>query len=149
VRFRDYPSLLLTDAETARLAATVGNAEGRTSAEIKVAIVRHCWGRLEDKAAAVFRKLGLDRTAERNCVLILVVVANRDFIIHGDAGIHAKVGQAFWDDMRDTMQTRFAVGEFCSGLCEAVQLAGGRLAEHFPRHADDRNEVSDDVATAD
>jgi uncharacterized membrane protein len=149
VGFRDNPSLLLTDEEAVRLKATVGEAESRTSAEIKVAVVRHCWGRLEEKAAALFRKRGLDCTDERNCVLIMLVVANREFIVHGDEGIHAKVGQAFWDELRDVMQARFPAGEFCTGLCEAVTLAGEKLAAHFPRRADDRNEVSDDVATED
>jgi len=149
VGYKDKPALLLTAAEAERLAATVGEAERHTSAEIKVAIVRHCWGRLEDKAAGMFRKLELDRTAERNCVLIMLVVANREFLIHGDKGIHALVGQEFWDDVRNVMQAHFSTGEFCTGLCKGVQLAGEKLAAHFPRQDDDKNEVSNDIASED
>ncbi len=42
------------------------------------------------------------------CVLILGVTVNREFLLHGDEGIHAKVGQAFWDEVRNEMLSLFA-----------------------------------------
>ena len=139
------PGKFLTDDEAAQVAQAVDRAERHTTAEIKVAIVRHCWGDLRDKAEHVFRKLGLHKTEQRNCVLILLVLANREFVIFGDRGIHESVGDGFWTDVRDAMRARFMEDRFGQGLCEGVGLIGGRLAEHFPPHAGDRDEISDEV----
>jgi uncharacterized membrane protein len=140
------PKNFLTEDESAPLAEAVQQAEGRTSAEIKVVIVRHCWGDIRDKALATFRKLALDDTRDRNCVMIMLVLANREFLIYGDTGIHEKVGQDFWDEVRDEMAARFREGEFGEGLRSGVLRAGEKLAEHFPRREDDRDEISDEVA---
>lgn len=127
------PRTILDEYERQQLAEAVAEAEGRTSAEIKVVIARHSWGDIRSKAVRMFRKLGLERTAARNAVLILVATADREFIIYGDVGIHRKVGQEFWDNVRDVMAHSFAEGEFGQGLCDAVRLAGGMLERHFPR----------------
>ena len=140
------PERFLTADEKAAVAAAVAEAEGRTSAEIKVVTVRYCWNRIHAKAARIFRKLGLDRTAERNCVLILLVTTNREFLIYGDQGIHEKAGQDFWDDVRNVMQRKFRENQFGAGLAEGIRRIGEKLAAHFPHRADDRNEISDDVA---
>lgn len=143
------PSEFLTPEESAQVEAAIRHAESRTSAELRLVIVRHCLGDLERKAARVFRKFGLHETAERNGVLILLVTTNREFLIHGDEGIHERVGQGFWDDIRDRMGRRFREGDFGDGLCEAIRTIGDRLAEQFPRRADDRNELPDEVGYED
>jgi uncharacterized membrane protein len=139
------PRKFLTPEELAEVGAAVAQAEFQTSAELRLVIVRHCLGSLERKAARVFREFGLHKTAGRNGVLILLVTTNREFLIHGGEGIHERVGQAFWEDVRDRLAERFRNGDFAGGLCEAIRTVGGRLAEHFPRRADDRNEVPDEV----
>jgi uncharacterized membrane protein len=139
------PRKFLTPEEARRVTEAVAAAERRTSAEIKVMIVRHCWDDIRRKAAAVFRRSGLELTARRNCAMILLVTTNREFLIHGDRGIHEKVGQGFWDGARDAMAERFRAGDFGAGLVEGVRRIGGKLAEHFPRAADDRNEIPDGV----
>jgi len=140
------PRGFLSANESARVAAAIDEVERRTSAELKVVVVRHCWTDINKKAAAIFRKLGLDRTEERSCVLVLLVTTNREFLIHGDEGIHAKVPEGFWDAVRDTMQGHFAGGRFAEGLCEGVRLIGERLTESSPRRADDVDEIPDGVA---
>ena len=138
------PGFLSAD-ESARVAEAIDEVEHATSAELKVVIVRHCWTDIRTKAAAVFRKLGLHRTEQRNCVLVLLVTANREFHVHGDEGIDARVPAGFWDDVRDAMQSRFAEGRFADGLCEGVGLIGGKLTQYFPRRADDVDEIPDGV----
>lgn len=142
------PRKFLTPEELAQVESAIGKAERETSAEIKLAIVRHCWTSIWAKAAGVFRKLGLHKTAERNCVLILLVTTNREFLIYGDKGIHEKVGQPFWDDVRNVMAGRFAEGRFSVGLEEGIGRIGAKLARHFPHPKDDRNEIPDNVAYA-
>ncbi|HUT37060.1 MAG TPA: TPM domain-containing protein [Planctomycetota bacterium] len=140
------PDRFLTHTERVQVEAAVAEAELRTSAEVKLVIARYCWSDIRAKAAAVFRKLGLDKTAERNAVLILLVTTNREFLIHGDEGIHQKVGQGFWDDVRGVMEEHFREGRFGEGLAEGIRRIGGKLADHFPRHAEDKNEIPDEVA---
>ena len=140
------PDKFLLPDESAAVEEAVEQAEKHTSAEIKVVVTRHCWDDIRYKAAAVFRELKLDRAEQRNCVLILLVTTNHEFLIYGDEGIHGKVGLDFWDDVRERMQKRFAEGAFGEGLCEGVRLVGEKLAEHFPYQAGDTNEIPDDVA---
>jgi len=139
------PERFLTDAESAAVTTAVGEAERLSSAELKVVLARHCWGSLKAKARRLFKKLGLERTEQRNCVLILLVTANREFLIYGDEGIHAKVGQGFWDDVLGRMQEAFDRDEFGAGLAEGVRQIGEKLARYFPRQQNDIDEISNEI----
>jgi uncharacterized membrane protein len=139
------PERFLSDTETAAVNAAVKEAEHATSAELKVVIARHCWGNLKAKANRVFRDLGLDRTEQRNCVLVMLVITNREFLIYGDEGIHTKVGQDFWDDVRRQMQKAFGRDAFGDGLADGVRRIGAKLTHYFPRRRDDVDEISDEI----
>jgi uncharacterized membrane protein len=143
------PRKFLTTEETQLLDSAVKQAEKRTSGEIKVVLTRHCWTDIHAKAAQVFKRHGLDKTERRNCAMIMLVLANREFLIYGDEGIHENVGQGFWDDVRDAMLDKFKEGEFGEGLCIGVRRIGEKLAQFFPYQADDKDEISDDVAYED
>lgn len=131
------------DAE--EVADAVAEAEKSTSAQIKVVVLRHSWIDIRDKAAQVFRKHGLHKTEQQNCVLILLVLTNREFAVFGDRGIHRHVGQAFWDDVRNAIAGHFAEGCFGEGIIAAVRLIGAQLRHFFPRNSNTCNEISDDV----
>lgn len=109
-------------------------------------IVRHCWGRLHDKARRLFYKHGLDKTADHNAVMIMLVTTSRELLIYGDRGINERVADGYWDSIRDQMVARFKAGQAGQGLCDAVQQVGQALAEHFPKGAGDINELPDGVA---
>ncbi len=139
------PKKFLSEAESAKINSAIKDAESKTSGEIKLVMARHCWGNMKAKAAKIFKQLGLDKTKERNCVLILFIVTNREFLIHGDQGIHEKVGQRFWEDIRDKMAAAFKQDEFGEGISGGVCLIGERLSEHFPYHRDDIDEISNEI----
>jgi len=139
------PKKFLTPAESALVESAIEQAETRTSAEIKLVIVRHCWDDIPYKAAKIFKKFGLDKTEQRACVLILLVVTNREFLIYGDRGIHEKVGQDFWDDVRNIMAAQFKQDEFGQGLCRGINLIGEKLVAHFPCQPEDRNEIGNEI----
>lgn len=142
------PREFLTAEEQEAVRAAIERCEKGTSAELKVVLARHCWGDLRARAKKLFEGFGLDKTAERNCAMILLVVTNRQFLIYGDQGIHDKVGQGFWDDARDAMMERFREGAIGAGLCAGIERIGEKLAAHYPIQAGDRNEVSNDIAYA-
>ena len=139
------PRRFLTADEQSAVQSAVEACEKASSAELKVVLARHCWGDLRRKARRVFAQFHLDRTAERNCVLVLLVVTNRQFLIYGDEGIHRKVGQGFWDDVRDVMMQHFRHGDFGAGLCAGIERIGQKLADFFPRAADDIDEISNAI----
>jgi len=139
------PQEFLSLDEKAIVEQAIAQAESCTSAEIKFVIARYCWSNISDKAARIFKKLGLHRTDQRNCVLILLVTANREFFIYGDCGIHERAGQAHWDDVRNRMAEKFQQDAFADGIAEAAGMIGQKLAEHFPRRHDDVNEITNEV----
>jgi uncharacterized membrane protein len=124
----------------------VKTAEKETSGEIRVHIETKCNEDVLDRAAWIFGKLGMNRTAERNGVLFYLAVVDRKFAILGDAGINAKVPAGFWDDISGLLKNKFREGKFTEGLSEGILKAGNQLKEHFPYKKDDVNELSDDIS---
>lgn len=136
----------LTPDELARVREAIQHAEKQTSGEIRVHLDIAILDDVLDHAAMVFRDLGMDRTRERNGVLIYVSVPGRKTAVIGDEGIHAKLGDHYWKDVLETILAHFRVGQFCEGLCAGVAMLGEKLKEHFPYQRDDVNELSDDVS---
>ena len=139
------PRRFLSEAETAAVQAAIKDAERGTSAELKVVLARHCWGSLKTKARRIFSELGLRQTQERNCVLLLLVVANREFLLYGDEGLHEKVGQDFWDDVCRQMLDAFRGERFAEGICQGIRLIGEKLAGYFPHRRADTDEISNEI----
>lgn len=131
--------------EKLQVESAIRDTEQKTSAEIKLVLVSHCWGDIWNKAGSIFRQRGLHRTQERNGVLILLVTANRELLIYGDEGIHQKAGQTLWDEVRDQMIAEFKKDDFVAGLTLGIGRIGDTLAQFFPPRADDINEIPDTV----
>jgi uncharacterized membrane protein len=132
--------------EERRIIAAIRASEGHTSGEIRVHLEKQIEGDVTAAAFAVFHQLNMDRTAERNGVLIFIVPAQRQFAIIGDEGINRKVPPHFWADVRDVMQHYFRQGQFTDGVCEGVLLVGQKLKEFFPRQSNDQNELPDEIS---
>jgi len=121
-------------------------AEQRTSGEIRVSLAPLFWGNVHRAAEQAFERLGMTATRERNGVLLFVVPARRQFAVLGDAGIHAKVGQDFWERVARVLGEHFRTGDFTGGLVEGIHELGGQLAAHFPfQGARDVNELPDEI----
>jgi uncharacterized membrane protein len=139
-------SKFFTKEQQARILSSVKEAENETSGEIRVHIETKLNGELLDRAAWVFKKLGMDKTAERNGVLFYLAVSSRKFAIIGDAGIHAKVPEGFWDEISKLLENNFREGKFTEGLSEGIIHAGKQLKTHFPHREDDINELPDEIS---
>jgi uncharacterized membrane protein len=131
------------DAE--RIVAAIAKAERDSSGEIRVHLTSHKPEGIEERAVRRFQLLGMDRTRERNGVLIYVAPRSRRFRIIGDVGIHEKCGADFWREVAAGMEEHFRRGEFTEGVVHGVERVGEVLARHFPRAAEDRNELPDQV----
>jgi uncharacterized membrane protein len=74
------------------------------------------------------------------------VPARRQFVLLGDAGIHAKVGQAFWDAAAEAISRRFREGDVTGALVDGIERIGAQLATHFPHQGErDVNELPDEL----
>lgn len=140
----------LRPADLQALARAIDEAERHTSAEIGVHLERRLPRLAADDAAQarardVFRRLGLDRTRERNAVLIYLALDDRRLAIVGDEGVHARVGEAYWARVRDVMVERLRRGGLREALTAAIETLGATLREHFPRRPDDVDELPDRV----
>jgi uncharacterized membrane protein len=129
-----------------QILASVREAEEATSGEIRVHIETSCPEDVLDRAAWIFKKLGMNKTAERNGVLFYLAVSDKKFAIIGDAGINSKVPAGFWDKISELLQRNFKEGKFAEGLSEGIVLAGEQLKTHFPHRPDDVNELPDEIS---
>jgi len=137
---------LLRIIDTARVKSAIAAAEHVTSGEVMVSVAPLFWGSVEKAAQKAFVRLGVIQTRDHNGVLIFVVPGRKKFTVLGDSGIHAKVGQEFWDSVAAELSAHFRKGEFTDGLVRAVELIGEKLAIHFPYDASsDVNQLSDDI----
>ncbi len=130
-----------------RIIAAIEAAELVTSGEVRVHLNDTCSGNPLRDAQKQFHKLGMHQTAERNGILFFIALESHKFAVVGDAGIHAKVGQSFWEGIRDHMVPELKEGRWIEALELGIAEAGRALAEHFPHQGrSDRDELSNDVS---
>jgi uncharacterized membrane protein len=100
------------------------------------------------RARAVFVSLGMERTAQRNGVLIYLAVNDHRLAIVGDEGVHARVGDGYWERIRDFMVERLRAGRPAEAVLGAVDEVGRVLAQYFPPRRDDVDELPDRLSTS-
>jgi uncharacterized membrane protein len=138
----------LGELDNERIVEAIRKAESCSRGEIRVHVSNRKVDDPQAAAAAVFEKLGMTRTAERNGVLVFVAPRSQRFAVIGDEGIHQRLGVAFWSAMAAAMQEDFRAGRFTEAIVKGVTRAGEALATHFPRGEGvcDVNELSDAVS---
>jgi len=101
--------------------------------------------RVNDAAFMQFYASGLHRTRESNGVEIYLSLFERRVVVIGDRGIHEKMGDRHWQNVRDLIIEGIRKGDLRGGVCAALESCGKALAENFPRRSDDVNELSNKV----
>ncbi len=137
---------LFSDKEKNEIMLAIASAELHSSGEIRVHIELDCKGDIMDRAATIFKKLGMVKTHERNGVLFYLAIKPRKFAILGDAGINKMVPANFWEDIKAGMLASFAEGNFAQGLISAISQTGHQLKMHFPWQKHDANELPNDIS---
>jgi uncharacterized membrane protein len=130
----------------AEIVSAIRAAERKTSGEVRVFISHH--EQVADPVAAAqeqFTRLGMEKTRDRNGVLIFLAPHPRKFAVIGDTGVHAHCGDRFWQELARSMTDHFRKAEFTEGIVQGITRAGELLAGHFPRRPDDRNELPDRI----
>ena len=135
----------LTQLENDAIVKAIGQAEGKTSGEIRVFVSHKQPVDAVKAAEEAFAHLRMQQTKERNGVLIFVAPRVRKFAIFGDTNVHARCGDDFWQQVAGEMSGHFRAGKFTDGLLHGIARAGKLLAEHFPRHGDDTNQLPNEI----
>ena len=137
---------LSSDDELAIVKA-IQEAEKKTSGEVRVHIEKKCPKKDPIKRAInLFQKLRMHKTNLRNGVIVYVATEDHLLAIWGDEGIHAKVGQEFWESTLITLQEDFKTNQIKNGLTKALLDIGEKLQQHFPYQKDDKNELDDSIS---
>ena len=135
-----------SEKDQAQIVAAIQAAEKETSGEIRVHIEAHVATDPMDRAKEIFFELGMHQTAQKNAVLIYLAYTNQKLAIIGDAGIHEKVGDDFWQSEKDLLISYFKKNEYALGLAKAIEKVGEKLKVHFPYQTDDKNELNDAIS---
>lgn len=128
------------------IVAAIREAEQKTSGEIRVLISHKKIDDPVTAAQAAFVRMGMTKTRQRNGVLIFVAPQARKFAVIGDAGVHQRCGDEFWQATAVEITGHFKKSEFTQGILHGIRKAGELLAAHFPRQPGDRNELPDGPA---
>ena len=136
-----------TDVEKERIVAAIRLAEKQTSGEVRVFVEsRNAYVDPMDRAAEVFYNLKMDKTDDRNAVLLYMAIKDKELVLFGDEGIYRETGENYWADAVKTMLAEFSGDDICAGMVHCIAKIGNTLKEKFPyKIKDDKNELPDEI----
>ena len=140
-------SRLLSASDKQLLVQAIQNAEKTTSGEIRVFVESHL-NKVDalTRAQQIFIKNKMQKTEQRNGVLLYVALEDKKLAVFGDQGIHEKVGDAYWNQQVQIMLSHFKSENYVTGLTEVILAIGEALTSHFPYdRSNDVNELSDEI----
>jgi len=95
----------------------------------------------QQRAVEVFSQLQVWDTEQNNGVLIYLLLADNDFEILADRGIHQHVGTHGWARISHEMEALFKQGKFEAGVLHGIAQISMLLAQHYPANDSNRNEL--------
>ena len=103
---------------------------------------------VHERALAAFFEKELHLTGEQTGILIFISLLERKVWILGDRGINERIPPGYWRSLAAELAAGIRKGEAARALCRVIAGCGSELARHFPRGADDRNELPDEILTS-
>jgi uncharacterized membrane protein len=137
-----------------RIEAAIAESEARHLGEIRFAVETnlHLFDILNKKSARkraieVFSHLRIWDTEHNNGVLVYLLLADRDFEIVADRGVHGRVGVEGWEAICQQMERMFRQRQFEDGVLYGIQHIGEKLIQHYPvdvnNNETNKNELPD------
>lgn len=133
-----------------QIESAIAELELKTSAELRVYIERHIPKQSKnltslERNLELFQQLEMEKTKDRNAVLIYIAFKDQQCSIIGDQGIHQYVGEQFWQQQCQLMISYFKQKKFTLGVMVVIEQIARELALHFPIQPDDQNELPNEV----
>lgn len=138
-------SKFFTPEQASQIKQAIADAEKQTSGEIRVYVESLCTEDVLDRAAWIFREMGIHRTKDRTGVLVYIAMQSHKLAIIGDAGINKEVTPEFWEGTRDLIISHLRKDDLVGGIVAGVRQVGDLLHDKFPHRKDDKNELPDEV----
>ena len=141
------PKEFFSAKDKEQIVQAIRNAEKETSGEIRVYVEsKNPFVNVMDRAAEVFFNLKMDKTEDRNGVLLYIAIKHKELALFGDEGIYKKVGTDYWDIEVKNMIAHFSKENISNGIEQCVEHIGQTLKEKFPYDGTtDKNELPDDI----
>ncbi|MDP1659783.1 MAG: TPM domain-containing protein [Methylotenera sp.] len=93
------------------------------------------------RAIEVFSQFHVWDTAQNNGVLIYLLLADRDFEILADRGVHQHVGNQGWGKISHEMEAMFRQGQFENGVIYGITQISALLMQYHPVDGENLNEL--------
>lgn len=135
---------LFNDNEIKSIEESIKLIESKTTGRIKIYIGTKISGKPLNLTRKIFEKIGLKQLKNRNGILLYIAVKDKKLVIFADDGINDKVGDAFWEIVKDAMIEKFKNGQFELGVIGGVNLIGEKLIEKFPSENEEISGVIDE-----
>lgn len=133
--------------EGERIVAAIREAEANTAGEIRVHLENRCLQvGAPTRAADLFHSLKMDKTEQRNGILIYLAVKDHEFGLYADEGINKVVPEGYWEEVAAGMEASFKKEEFVEGLTQGILAIGQQLKTYFPGSPNDENELPDEIS---
>jgi putative membrane protein len=104
---------------------------------------------VEEAAVTAFFREGLYRTKDETGILIFISVFERRVWVLADRGINAKVKEGEWDAIVRMITEGIKNKNQTDGICKAIGETARILKEHFPKKADDKDELKNLIVEGD
>ncbi|MBI3064779.1 MAG: TPM domain-containing protein [Deltaproteobacteria bacterium] len=102
---------------------------------------------VQARSLAAFTGHGLHYTKAHTGILIFASLLEHRVVVLADRGINEKVAAGTWNEIVNMITESLKSGDGCDGFCKAIDRCGEILAQHFPRSADDRDELPNKLVT--
>ena len=133
--------------ENEQIVHSIQEAEMQTSGEVRVFVESRCkYVDALDRAAEIFTKLHMEKTALRNGVLFYIAIKDKQLAIFADEGIHEATGNKHWKNEVKEILKVFSKDSVVAGITTSIFKIGEALKTHFPYNKDvDKNELPDEI----
>mgnify|MGYP001548770808 FL=1 len=133
--------------ENEQIVHSIQEAEMQTSGEVRVFVESRCkYVDALDRAAEIFTKLHMEKTALRNGVLFYIAIKDKQLAIFADKGIQQVTGDKHWENEVKEILKVFSKDSVVAGITTSIFKIGEALKTHFPYNKDvDKNELPDEI----
>ncbi len=137
-----------TEKQLNDISEIISKAEATTTGEIRVHLHNSCKEDVIKEAWKCFARLEMQKTQDRNGVLIFISVQDRQMAIVADEGINRCEEEGTWDRFLAQLIENFSQGKIEEGLKKCILSIGEELTKFFPKIPDinNTNELTNDVS---
>jgi putative membrane protein len=97
---------------------------------------------VQERAFRAFFEKGLHRTRDETGILIFISLLEQKVWILGDRGINEKIDPGSWQALAQQVAEGIKANNASEALIRVIAQCGEELRKHFPRRADDTDELS-------